>query len=406
MGQKRLDGHPLIRSLLGAIGILGMLCCGGCAIDGMIARGQIASRMSTPAVAGAGRMEIHDGMTVVHLYGTPREMGQQYGTLLGPSLRALERYENDFVPARFKWHLVAYARQHEKDLPPALLEELHAIADASLFPYMDLLVMNIVPRLACSGLSVWGDKSATGEMLMGRNSDYFSMGLYDRGMLVVVYHPTNGVAVASVNFLGMAGTFTGMNEHGVAFGNMLVFNAAGPRQSDVGLPIQLALRVAAQQATSSAEMVQILRSQQHVIPMNVMAADAREALVVELSPLGSEVRRGNDGALAASNHFRTEWLREYEEHCHRYESLISSPQNGPLGVAQMEKALYDARMKGLNVQAVVFEPAARRMHVSINHAPASAGPYITLDREVLFGASKQKTGWQVPRGKSAPGHPD
>jgi hypothetical protein len=52
--------------------------------------------------------------------------------------------------------------------------------------------------------------------------------------------------VAAITFLGiMIGAFTGINEDGVAFGNMLVFNAADDRTDPAGFPVQLAMRLAA-----------------------------------------------------------------------------------------------------------------------------------------------------------------
>jgi hypothetical protein len=53
-------------------------------------------------------------------------------------------------------------------------------------------------------------------------------------------------------------------------------------------------------------------------------------------------------------------------------------------VEQMQAALHDNRIPEMNLQAVVFEPAAGRMHVSINRVPASAGPYESLDVRRLF----------------------
>jgi hypothetical protein len=224
---------------------------------------------------------------------------------------------------------------------------------------------------------------------MGRNADYFSLGFDDRGMLLVVYHPDDGQAVAAVSFLGMIGAFTGINEKGVAFGNMLVYNAAGPERQDGGLPIALLQRLAAQKAATARAMAADLQTQRHVIPMNVMVGDAHEALVVELGLSGSAVRGSPDGLLAASNHFRTPLLYAQEVSCPRYKSLMEDGRaaQGAMSVEQMKAALYRARVEKLNLQAVVFEPAAMRMHVAVNRVPASAGPYVEVDLQRLFAAA-------------------
>jgi len=139
---------------------------------------------------------------------------------------------------------------------------------------------------AC-GMGCQGGPRSDAGLICGRNGDYFSLGFFqDRGMLVRVVHPREGAAVAGVTFLAMIGSFTGMNDRGVAYGNMMVSNAAGPARRTGGLTIQLALRQAAMRAGSAAEMGELLRHIKHVVPMNVMVADRNEALVLELAPGG------------------------------------------------------------------------------------------------------------------------
>lgn len=357
------------------------------ALDGWWAYQQLGWLLSKSAKSGPARMDVFGRVPVVHVYGTPRQMGEQYGTLLREPLRALRRCLHAFVDNRAMGKLLDYARRNEQYLPDSIREELKAVAEATGMPYVELVAMNVVPKLACSALAVWRDDDANDPgLVMGRNAEYFSLGFKDRGMLVVVYHPDKGQAVATVNFLGMIGAFTGINDRGVAFGNMLVFNAAGPPASKGGLTIQLALRVAAQRAQTAAQMAELLRQGQHVIPMNVMVADRGEALVLALAPGRTDVRRGDRGVLAATNYFRRSPMRTANVRCNRYDSLIAAgvERRGRMDAGQMIAALHAARIDELNLQAVVFEPGPMRMHVSINRIPASAGPYLTFDLRKLF----------------------
>jgi hypothetical protein len=381
------------------------LACSCTTIEGLHAYHQIKTTLRTPAQEGPARLELREGLAVLHVYGTSAEMGRQYGTLLHAPLLALHTFVNMCTPQPFRDRCLAYARGHEADLPQPIREELHAVADASAVPYDELVALNIIPRMNCSTLAVW-DPASPGPgipgpaapatqpsgpgLVMGRNSDYFSLGLGDRGSLVTVYHPRDGFAVASVNVVGMVGAFSGMNEKGVCFGNMLVFNAAGPPRQDGGLTIQLAMLLAAEHAGTAAEMVEALRHMRRAIPMNVMVADSREALVVELGVEYDAVRHGDDGVLAASNHFRTPALRTYEVQCPRYTYLWNQGRDfrathGVMTVAAMKSALLGAHIPMLNLQAVVFEPGVRWMHVSINKVPAAAGPYVALSAADLFG---------------------
>lgn len=393
------DSRAMRAALTGGVILLAAAFFPGCNLgEAVRAHGVIGESLSRPAESGLAAMEVRGRVPIVHLYGTPAEMGEQYGTLLRKPLTALRAYLYVFLNPILRERLVAQARKAEPSLPDAFREELRALAKASGMPYDELVALNVLPKISCSALAVWGaardaggpggagggDPNLSG-ILLGRNGDYFPLGLADRGMVLTVRHPKEGLATASANFLGMIGDFTGVNERGVCYANFLVFNAAGPQYQPGGLPIQIALRQSAQKCGTAAEMARELESLRHVIPMNVMVADANEAIVLELGLAATRRRTGKDGVLAVTNTFLTD-LRAAPMHCPRYDALLGAARDnrGRMGVAEMQAALHAALLPGLNLQAVVFEPAAMRVHVSINRLPASAGPYETLDLRELF----------------------
>jgi hypothetical protein len=222
---------------------------------------------------------------------------------------------------------------------------------------------------------------------MGRNADYPGMGLSDRGSLLVVFHPDEGVPVVAMGFLGMIGAFTGANANGVCFGNMLVLNAQNDGLNAKGLSIQLQMRMAAHRARSAREMAGILEKQPRVFPVNVMAADAKEAIVLELGVKQSVTHKGKNGVLTTSNWFTTPAMWDEPFRCRREAALLAAAKagRGKLTVVSVQKALHAARMQGINLQAVVFEPEARKMHVSMNRTPASAGPYREFNLDEMLG---------------------
>lgn len=216
-------------------------------------------------------------------------------------------------------------------------------------------------------------------MILGRNGDFSSLGLDDCANLLVVYHPDVGRPVVLVTFLGMAGGFAGMNDRGVAFGNMLVHNAPGWRED--ASPIQLAMRVAAEGSGSAREMVDRLAGMKHSVPNNVIVVDSREAFVAELGCDRAYVRRGSDGVLAATNQFLEHPDRLDAGHSFRYDVLVGEAgrRRGDMTAEAMKSVLFAARVWGINYRATIFEPQEMRMHVSINRNEASAGPYVLLD---------------------------
>jgi len=389
--------------------LAGMLA--GCAtIDGLIAYHQLGCELSTAKQVPPGRLDVVGNVPVLHVYGTPAEMGKQYGTVLGRALRAESRCIHDFLPGRAVNGFLTYANAHEVDLPAEVREELKAMSEASGVKYEELVALNIVPKVACSALAVWDPAhdstpattpaapvtQPTGGLIMGRNADYYSFGFKDRGSLLVVRHPpaeSGKQAIVCVSFLGMVGGFTGMNEKGVAFANMLVFNGppgamAGPGTGAV--TIQLAMRIAAEKSATVDDMAKTLQGQTHLIPMLVMLADERRAEVLELGPDGSRERTSDNGILAASNYFRTEMALKPVD-CPRFASLMESAAHAAaehgkpeMSLAEMEAAVRKAAIMPLSLQAIILEPQARRMHVSINRSPAAAGPYTTFDLRELM----------------------
>jgi hypothetical protein len=344
---------------------------------------QIRTAMFTPQTGDPARLDVQGLVPILHLYGTPEETGRQYGALMRPALQGLSGYFRCMLWLQ-RDGILGYARDHEAVLPEEIRRQLHAMAETSGVDYDELVALNVIPRFMCTSLAVWGPATADGHMIMGRNGDDFGMGLDDCCNLLVVYHPDAGRPVVLVTFVGMAGGFMGMNAQGVSFGNMLALNVKGRREE--GLPIQLAMRLAAQTSDTAREMVDRLAGMTHVIPNNVMVVDEREALVAELGADRAQVRAGADGMLASANYFLEHPDRLDRGHSDRYDDLVRVARQHPgaMTVETMKTALYAARRWWLNYRAAIFEPGPMRMHVSLNCNEASAGPYVTLDVRQLL----------------------
>lgn len=66
----------------------------------------------------------------------------------------------------------------------------------------------------CSVMAVWGDYSKD-KMVVGRNYDAVSYREIDRNLVVTVYHPEGGTAVATVGYAGEIYCVNGMNSNGL-----------------------------------------------------------------------------------------------------------------------------------------------------------------------------------------------
>jgi len=103
----------------------------------------IAGKSTAPATS-----ETRGGVRVLHLAGTPYQMGYQHGVLLQKTVRAALR---DDLYARLSdqpglshARLLAYARQVELSLPEELRQEIRGLADGAGLPYRDVLAWNLL----------------------------------------------------------------------------------------------------------------------------------------------------------------------------------------------------------------------------------------------------------------------
>lgn len=331
--------------------------------------------------AGNPRLEYIHSIPVIYLYGTPGEMGSQYGTILKKQLEGLEYISTRFFSKKKVNEFLQTAIEAEKYLPGETLEFLSKIAETSGVDYYKLLAINTVPRVTCSTLAVWDDATEDGELLMGRNADYAFKRINKALGLIVVKKPDYGYATVSSSFLGLAGAYTGINEKGVSYGNMLVYNGFEDEETSGGLPVQLLMQSAAETNNSAREMIEYLTAQKHVVPVSVMCADSNEAILAELGKTNFAVREGSNGVLAASNYFYSSGMFEKPETDNRFSALMlkARDHHGKFNLKHLKDAMHAARKPNETLQCVLFEPAKMQMHVSINKVPATKGPFITFD---------------------------
>ncbi|MBN2774524.1 MAG: hypothetical protein JXR31_09775 [Prolixibacteraceae bacterium] len=336
-----------------------------------------------------GKLEHLKSYPVVHLYGSPEEMGKQYGSILKPQLNALfDLFESVFSQKEMDDYLTL-AEKTEPSLPNEIKSELKAISLASGLDYKMLVAMNVATKVDCSTLAVWGDATKSNELIMGRNAEYETKGLNKVLGLIVVRHPDVGLATVNVTYVGLIGSFSGMNENGICFGNMLSYNGKSPEINTNGMPIQMVLRIAGEKSETLDEYINFLLSKEYMIPYIVMAADKNKAVITENAQFKSVPREGQNGILASTNFFHTDYLSKEYEPDDRY-SIIMNEVNagyGNINVETVKSIMHKARKKKRNVQCVVFEPGKRRLHVCINKIPASAGPFKTFDIDQLLNNS-------------------
>jgi len=264
-------------------------------------------------VEGRGRLSIRGGWRFLHLEGTPNEMGLQQGRLLRPEIRHLLRtYLGGVRVFRGlgRRGLLARGRRLEPFIPERYLEEMHALAEGAGISYEDVLIghtfLEGIQAIACSCYAAWGRATRDGELVFGRNLEFFSMGIAHLAQVIVFRQPDRGIPTLSVSWPGWCGTLTAVNLAGLCVGPL---NVNRFQRELVGQPYVVMFRRLAEEAADCAEAVEILRATRRTYANNVLIAQARpspRALVAEYTRRLLVVRepRPQNDFILATNHFR------------------------------------------------------------------------------------------------------
>lgn len=355
-----------------------------------------APRVFREAAAEGGELRYIHQVPVLLLQGTPEQMGRQQAALVFDVAR-----RNAHLPkavlgeygGRLLWPIVArVGRGLMADAPERHRRELDAAFAKAGFNEEDkdaVLVANGLIELRsfslCSAFLVEPKRSATGEMLFGRNFDVPSFGGLDRLVLVAVYRPAGQRAFAAVTWPGFIGVLSGMNDAGLAVACL----DSGPAKDDspalaVGAPMSLTFRRILEECKTIDEAEKLLRDVKRTTWMNLAACDRQRAVVFELTPKTVAVRGAEDHLLASTNHFRTPELGLGAD-CRRYRILRRYwARTQPFTLPNVAYVMNSVHLGRDTTQSMIFEPAVLRLHLAIGKPPASSGPFVPLDLKELF----------------------
>ena len=336
-----------------------------------------------------GELRIINGIPVMTLRGSPRDMGRQAGALCGEQIRALvdEYLRRLFVDFDRMDAARARSRRLEGQIPERYLDELRGIAETSGVPYRDLLLANTFVEyykaFACSAICVQEDAGLEGGMLVGRNLDFPSLGIAHHYSMITIYHPDDARAFASVNWPGMTGAITSINEDGLTTAMLISFG--GEFDFD-RMPSSFAFRLIAEKFSTVQEAADFLKDNPIASPFNLILADAADgALVVELGPNHYFVRRPLRGVLPCTNYYG-EGGEKGASRDSRYARIVefAERRRGSFTVEDVQEILGDVYLPLINIQAMVIAPRDRQIYLSIGAGPAALGAYRKIDLAPLL----------------------
>jgi hypothetical protein len=340
---------------------------------------------------------IVEGVPVVRLAGSRREVGRLHGALLKEQIHFLfrEYFQALAVPTVGRKNLDDWAREVEPFLPKGYREELEGLAQGAGLEYRDVLLVNTMvdrlQELLCSTVAAGPEGTKGSEVILGRNLDFFGRNLLHRATVVVVFEPEGETPVAAVTWPGLVGILSGMSRRGVAGATMMIHQGKTIRP---GVPYMIMYREALAGAEKTADVFEYIEGAKRTVPNNFMVVDASGAAeVLEIDQDRVERRNANEGGLCSTNHFRSEPLKDvgWPIGMSRYRSLEAFLRRewGRIDLDGVKRVLADvARPWFLNVQAMIFLPARAEIHVTVGpRLPAASQRWVHLRRDVLFGTA-------------------
>jgi len=284
---------------------------------------------------------MREGIRVLWLAGTPRQMGRQQGRLL----HDLIAQAMDFIDQDPLMSMLPELAEQTGVLDilwatayPDVIEECEGLVEETGDVGMDMtrcLVLNggdvmlqfvlhglppdwVPPRESCSGVLATGPATTDGRLLHARNLDWGSMdiSIVHQNPTIQVRQPADGIPHAVIGFPMNLSPYTGINEAGISLGT----NAIDPADSSVTTAqgrsnVQMTRQILSR-FRSLQEVEDFVRAETPMMTGTLVVGDGdgRTGAIFEKAPKAIEVLRpGERGIVFATNHFVSPTMAELDD---------------------------------------------------------------------------------------------
>lgn len=369
----------------------------------------------------------------LYVEGDPLEIGLATGSLTDSLLKIQQKFFFDriyeLLPSKFKQKslksfLKWYGRKLYLNIREDYKTEIYGISEytshdfdniapryiRSLYLHASHDIGHVLQDLAlvgCSSFAAWGEKSDDGNLILGRNFDFYAGDDFAKDKIVAFIHPKDGHPFMMVTWAGMIGAVSGMNMEGLT----VTINAAKSKIPLVAkTPISILTREILQYASTLDEAIAIAKKRKVFVSESIMVGSANDgkAIIIEVTPDDFGVYEvPNSNQLICSNHFQSVELKNNENNQFQIENSHSkyrfdrmtqlfdeNPKinqkiaadilrnkeglnNLPLGYGN-EKALNQL----IAHHGIIFKPKDRLVWVSSN--PYQLGEFVCYDLNKIF----------------------
>lgn len=384
------------------------------------------------------------GIWEMYIEGAPYERGLIYGKLAKELVQKQERVFvdqiNHFVPSNiWQQFLRLMLDFFNKDLPSNIplenQQEIYGISksfsndyDYISSKYGRILnyhaahdighALNDYSMIGCTSFALKGAKSADGQLLLGRNFDFYVGDEFAEEKIMLFIKPDKGYAFVSYSWAGFTGVVSGLNELGLS----VTINASKsdlPTSSKT--PISLLVREILQYASTIDEAIAIAKSKSTFVSETIMVGSKKDgrAVLIEKSPTKLGVYDTNQNVMICANHYQSDVFVRDEinvqnikesDSRYRYTRMNELLQNNhPFTPKDAVKVLRDQKDYGgtslgmgnprainqlIAHHSVVIQPASEIFYISTNDY--QLGEYIGYDLNDIFKTGKVNRTQTIP----------
>jgi len=373
------------------------------------------------------------GLWELYVEGNPLELGLTTGNLTQELFHrqedALLTKVNELVPSRTQQYLLRkflawFNRKMYLNIKEEYKTEIYGISQyasdtyahiAEAYPRILYLhgahdighALQDLALVGCSSFAVWGDQTEDGQLIIGRNFDFYAGDDFAKEKIIAFVKPDLGHKFMSVTWGGMIGVVSGMNDQGLT----VTINAGKSKFPLVAkTPISLVTREILQYASTIEEAVAIARKREVFVSESIFVGSAKDgkAAVIEVSPKNFGVYEvPNSSQLICSNHFQSAAYAAdkknqrhiFESHSqYRFDRMEELLQETPktnvrsaIDVLRNKEGLEGKEIgygneKALNQllahHGIVFKPEELLVWVSSN--PYQLGEFVAYDLNEVF----------------------
>lgn len=363
------------------------------------------------ARCGKGYLESIDGYRVLHLKGTPYEMGYQQGALLADECKSLfktllddklKEKKIDYlgVSVPVKQAVSAIFAMQRPNIPPRYIEEMRGLADALKIDAETVFIANSIPEFFhCSGFALLNQITEQGTLLHGRVLDYgVDWQLQDHAVLVIA-EPEGRIPFVNVTFAGFIGSVTGMNSRQVSIGEM----GGGGQGKWAGTPMAFLVRRVLEEAETLEDAIQVFEKSKRTCEYYYVIADAKANSAVGVDGSADRftvVPAGESHPELPTPIPHTVLLSQSE----RYKNLCSITHGvlnnqGKFSIEQAIRLMDAPVAMKHNLHNVLFAPGLGKLWVanaSTDKKPAWSQKYYEFDFQALLKQPLPTTGHEIP----------